>query len=71
MDKDALRRLRIEARLSMRELCARSGVSVGQISMIENGQRSNPSLRIVAALARALGREITDLVLDEPNGHAA
>jgi transcriptional regulator with XRE-family HTH domain len=63
-DPRRLRRRRITAGLSIRELAAKAQVSVGSISMLENGKQS-AGVKMLADLANALGCEIADLMPDE------
>lgn len=70
-DPRRLRRRRIAAGLTIRELAVRAQVATGSISALENGDQS-ARVTMLAALASALGCEITDLMPDEPvNGHGA
>lgn len=49
-----IKRLRQEKGMSLQELARSSGVSAGMLSQVERGL-SNPSVRIVTAIRRALG----------------
>ncbi len=60
-----LRARRVERGLSVREVAAAVGVSVGTWSGIENGRAPADADRL-AAVARALGLEIADLCSAEP-----
>ena len=60
-----LRWRRVAAGLTMRQLAAKSGFSIGSISMWENGRRSADVVSLTA-LASALDCEITDLMPAEP-----
>ena len=55
-----LRQLRRERRLSLEELAARTGLSIGFLSQIERGL-SSPTLRVLAGVADALGVAISEL----------
>lgn len=55
-----LKALRLSRGLTQRELDELSGTS--SVAMIESGRRSNPSIEIVEALARALGVPISRLL---------
>jgi DNA-binding XRE family transcriptional regulator len=55
-----VRLLRREQELSLNELAAAAGISVGMMSKIENGQIS-PSLSTIRALAQALNTPFTSL----------
>lgn len=50
-----LRELRVQKKLTQRELAERSGVPQYRISEYENGKRENPSLATIRQLASALG----------------
>lgn len=61
-----LRALRRERKLSLAELAARAGASVGMISQIERNL-SNPSVRMLERLRTALGVPLTTLLeSDDP-----
>ena len=51
--------------MSLTQLAAVTSVSTGHLSELERGTR-NPSPELLAAIARALGCEATDLMPDEP-----
>jgi transcriptional regulator with XRE-family HTH domain len=53
----------VPARLSVRELARRAGVSAAQVSRIESGQVTRPSREILVALARALNRNPLPLIV--------
>jgi transcriptional regulator with XRE-family HTH domain len=64
-DPQRLRRRRILAGLTVRQLSQKAGVATGSISELENGGKSaRPPM--LAKLAHALGCEIADLVPPEP-----
>lgn len=50
----ALRRIRIDARLSIDELSVRSGISAEQIRNIETGRAANPRPATLGAIADVL-----------------
>jgi transcriptional regulator with XRE-family HTH domain len=52
-----IRKARMRARLSMRELARRSGLSAAQISRIEAGEVERPVAETLVRLAKALGRD--------------
>jgi transcriptional regulator with XRE-family HTH domain len=56
-----VRARRIEHRLSLDKLAARSGVSKGMLVQIENGH-ANPSIATLCKVAAALGASVADLV---------
>lgn len=57
---DSLRRARLEAGLSFRELAAKSGVSSSQIRRIEEGENT-PTVEALRKLATALELDLTEL----------
>ena len=67
-DPRKLRRRRIAAGLTIRQLSQKAQVGIGSISDLEHGKQSaRPGM--LAALAKALGCEISDLMTDEdPDG---
>ena len=54
---EVIREARVRARLSMRELGRRSGLSAAQISRIEAGEVERPVAETLVRLAKALGRD--------------
>ena len=54
---EVIRDARVRARLSMRELARRSGLSAAQISRIEAGEVERPVAETLVRLAKALGRD--------------
>ena len=57
-----VKRLREERKLTQAQLGKRAGVTEAYISMLEGGQRKNPSLPTLRKLARALGVPVTELL---------
>lgn len=55
-----LRKLRKEKKLSLQDLAAASGVSVGMISQVER-DLANPSMRVITALRRALNISMQEM----------
>lgn len=53
-------RIRIEKRMSIRELAARANISKSHVQRIEAGEVS-PSLEVMCRIAKALSVPITDL----------
>jgi transcriptional regulator with XRE-family HTH domain len=58
---DNARRLRVERRLTLGQLAARSGVSKATLSKLELGE-TNPTLETLATLARALSVGVAELL---------
>lgn len=59
-----LKELRFKKKMSQMELANAAGLSQAHYCMIENG-RDAPSIKRLAAIAKALGCPVKDLVLDE------
>lgn len=55
---DEIRRLRVERKLSLRELSRRSGIDVSNLSGIENGKR-DPQVSTVERIAEVLGVRVS------------
>ena len=55
-----IRRLRLDAGLSLRRLADMAGIDHGHLSLIERGLRE-PSLAVLTSIADALGGSITPL----------
>lgn len=62
-----LRQLRHAQGMSLQELATQSGVSVGMISQIER-DKANPSMRVLAAIRRALNIPIQAMFGEEEAG---
>ena len=58
-------RLRVARGWSQSELARRSGVSQTFISSLEGGRRQGAEVNVAAALARALGVTVDELVREE------
>jgi transcriptional regulator with XRE-family HTH domain len=69
-DGRRLKRRRLIAEMTIRQLSGKAGVSIGSISMAERGLQSL-GVDALARLAGALGCDIADLLPDEPNGAVA
>ena len=57
----ALRRIRLDAGLTLREVAAGAAVSMPYLSEIERG-RKEPSSEVLAGICRALGLTLVDLL---------
>src|SRR6476620_8986268 len=60
---DLIRAARVQARLSMRSLARRSGLSAAQISRIEAGEVERPAAETLVKLAKGLGRDASLLLV--------
>lgn len=61
-----LKELRATAGMSQQSLAVAAGLSVSLVSQIERGSRSDPRISTTAALAKALGVTLDDLVVGGP-----
>ena len=57
-----VRRLRRQRQLTQEQLAARTGLSQGHVSHLENGERLNPGMTTLKRLARALGVPVAELL---------
>ncbi len=64
VNTELLKKLRFEKGISQMELAVAAGISQSHYCMIENG-RDTPSIKRLAAIAKALGCTVKDLVLDD------
>lgn len=62
-----IRRYRRAEGLTLKELAARSGVSIATISKIENGRISG-GFETIYKIARGLGVLVTEIIIDESGG---
>jgi len=67
-----VKRLREAAGLSQQALAMAAGLSISVVTQLEQGAKADPRISTVAALARALGVKVDDLINDqaapEPSG---
>ena len=61
-----LKELRATAGMSQQSLAVAAGLSVSLVSQIERGSRSDPRISTTAALAKALGVTLDELVTAGP-----
>ncbi len=54
----ALKRMRLQSKLSLAQLARRSGIDAAAINRLENGLTANPTVGTLERLARSLGRRI-------------
>jgi transcriptional regulator with XRE-family HTH domain len=57
-----VRRLRRQRQLTQEQLAARTGLSQGHVSHLENGERLNPGMTTLKRLAPALGVPVAELL---------
>ena len=60
-----IRQIRRDRGMSLQDVANASGVSVGMLSQVER-DLANPSLRVLTAIRRALGAEVSDLFQEPP-----
>lgn len=60
-----IRRLRTQRGLTLQALARQSDLSPSMLSLVERG-RTSPSISSLLAIAKALGVDMTRLILDEP-----
>ena len=61
-----IKELRVAAGMSQQSLAVAAGLSVSLVSQIEQGSRSDPRISTTAALAKALGVSLDDLMTGRP-----
>ena len=52
---------RREKGLTLKELSKKTNLSVGYLCHLENGSRSNPSIKVLNAIANALNKRVDEL----------
>jgi transcriptional regulator with XRE-family HTH domain len=57
----AIRRLRTDQKLTIEALASKAGIHWTYLTGVERGQR-NPTLKVIVAIAGALGVEVSDLM---------
>ncbi|WP_298062995.1 XRE family transcriptional regulator [uncultured Rikenella sp.] len=65
-----IRQLREENGISPEELSSRAGISAEKLSQIENNE-TNPSLRVLIRISRALGAKVGTLLAGKDDNHKA
>lgn len=59
---EKLKELREKQGLSYQKLSDKSGVAASYICSLENGEKKNPSLKVMIKLADALGVNVTNII---------
>ena len=62
MDGQKIRDMREERGLTRRQVSYQSGVTEGQLLMIETGRTENPRINTLISIARVLDCEISDFL---------
>ena len=65
MFDNKLRYHRKKQKLTLKELSEKTGISVGYLSHIENGSRTNPSMKTMYKITQALQVSIEDVFFNE------
>lgn len=60
-----LRYYRKKQKFTLKELSEKTGISVGYLSHIENGSRTNPSMKTMYKISQALQASIEDVFFNE------
>lgn len=61
MVDNKLRYYRKKQKLTLKELSEKTGISVGYLSHLENGSRSNPSMKTMYKISQAVNIGIEDV----------
>ena len=61
MYKNKIKKYRKSKNMTLKDLSDRTGISVGYLSHLENGTRTNPSQEIMDKIAKALNNSIPDI----------
>ena len=63
----ALKKVREEAGISLRQMAQRMSMDVGALSRLENGVNSNPTIETLFRYARSLGKNVLVQLVELPN----
>ena len=61
MKSNKLKKIRKEKGVTIKELAEKTGISMGYISHLENGSRSNPSKKVMEKISKALEETIVKI----------
>lgn len=61
MFKNKIKKYRKSKNMTLKDLSDRTGISVGYLSHLENGSRSNPSQEVMEKISIALNYSIPDI----------
>ena len=62
----AAKTLRLQARLSLRDVARPAGISPAYLLKLEEGEVANPGIGVVMALAETLGTTVAELIGEAP-----
>ena len=65
MYKNKIKKYRKSKNMTLRDLSDRTGISVGYLSHLENGSRSNPSKEVMENISIALNSTIPEIFFSE------
>jgi transcriptional regulator with XRE-family HTH domain len=61
---ERVKRLRKRAGMTQQELAGKAGISLSNLAQIEQGQKTDPRISTVTALAEALGVDVNQLLFN-------
>lgn len=65
MYKNNIKKIRKEREMRLIDVAEKSGISVGYLSHLENGSRSNPSIDVMEKISFALLKSVTEVFFEE------
>lgn len=65
MYRNKIKKYRKSKNMTLRDLSDRTGISVGYLSHLENGSRSNPSKEVMENISIALNSTIPEIFFSE------
>lgn len=61
MYKSKIRKIRIKLGLTLENLSEMTGISVGYLSHLELGTRTNPSIEVMNKISKALKKSVSEI----------
>lgn len=58
-----IKKIRLEQDLNLSQLARLSGLSIGYVCHLEKGTRTNPSMKVMIKICKALNRNLTDVFI--------
>lgn len=65
MYKNNIKKIRKEREMRLIDVAEKSGISVGYLSHLENGSRSNPSIGVMENISFALRKSVAEVFFEE------
>lgn len=65
MYKNNIKKIRKEREMRLIDVAEKSGISVGYLSHLENGSRSNPSIDVMEKISFALRKSVAEVFFQE------